>query len=71
MKYFLGLDLGQVKDYTALAIIEKIPPGGGDGQSTEDLFRLQYLKRLPLGTPYPEIALHVAALLFPLADPKV
>ncbi len=64
MSYFLGVDLGQRSDYTAIAIIEKIPPVGGDGQTgNEDLFDLQYLDRLPLGTPYPEVVRRVKDLL--------
>ena len=64
MSFHLGLDLGQAFDYTAIAIIEKIPPSGGDGKArAEDLFLLRYLDRLNLGTPYPEVVRRVKGLL--------
>ena len=78
INFYLGLDLGQVSDYTAIAIVEKVkePTGeqrvwySGNGRRrrheedvTEDRFHLRYLERLRLGTPYPDQARHVAALL--------
>ena len=64
INFFLGLDLDQVSDYTAIAIIEKTRPPMGNGQApAEDLFHLQYLKRLKLGTPYPDVARHVTKRL--------
>src|SRR3982074_3432400 len=56
MKYFLGLDLGQAADYTALVIAERIP--------TEDkpLYHLRHIQRFKLGTPYPEIVESVKTL---------
>ena len=62
--FFLGLDLGQVSDYTAIAIIEKIKPSRGNGHANnEDLLHLRYLDRPKLGTPYPEIARLVTTML--------
>ncbi len=52
--FFLGLDLGQVSDYTALAIVEK---------RTDGMYHLRRLERLPLGTSYPDVARHVKDLL--------
>jgi len=46
--FFLGLDLGQAKDYTALTIIER-PPG------MPFKYNVRSLKRFPIGTSYPEI----------------
>ncbi len=84
MTYFLGLDLGQAQDPTALAILERherpgtakpetwktFHPGGGVGEFTTvsrtpgpAAFTCGHLERLRLGTPYPAIADHVAALL--------
>ena len=56
MKYFLGLDLGQAADYTALVIAERIP--------TEDKpsYHLRHIQRFKLGTPYPEIVTSVKTL---------
>ena len=76
MSFFLGLDLGQVSDYTALAIIEKVKPPtpvasttgnrkavAADERSAKDRFLLRHLERLRLGTPYPDVARHVTDLL--------
>lgn len=47
--YFLGLDLGQAKDYTALVILER----HGEGQEAN--FHARHLQRYALGTSYPAI----------------
>ena len=49
LRYTLGLDLGQAKDYTAVAIgqwVRDEPPYTVD---------VRHLQRFPLGTPYPVI----------------
>jgi hypothetical protein len=58
--YFVGLDLGQVQDYTALAVIEAADTQGA--WDPVNLYfrrhrelRLRYLERMPLGRPYPEM----------------
>lgn len=64
---FLGLDLGQAQDYSALAIITRI------GNAVEEYaFHCVHLQRWPLRTSYPSI---VAAMLkmiakLPAADAK-
>src|SRR5215203_3938723 len=61
--YYVGLDLGQSADYTALAVVQKVPaydPQTGK-HSTE--LRLRHLERYPLKTPYTQIADHVHDLL--------
>jgi hypothetical protein len=45
--YLVGVDLGQVSDPSAIAVVERIP---GRGR-----LRLRHLERLPLGTPYPDV----------------
>jgi hypothetical protein len=58
-KYVAGIDLGQARDYTAIAIAEKkVPPGE---QLPHYLFG--HVERLPLGTPYPQVVQHVTDLL--------
>ena len=62
MPFYVGLDLGQAADYTALAVvqsgIEKSPEGG-----TERFLHLRHLERYELGTSYPDIADKVVALM--------
>jgi hypothetical protein len=54
--YYLGLDLGQAQDYSALVVL----------QTTEDrpprTYQGRHLQRWSLGTPYPVIAQEVAGL---------
>ena len=56
-KFLLGLDLGQVLDYTALAIIEKIAEGNG-----EATYHLRHIQRFPLKTTYPQIVDNVCEI---------
>jgi hypothetical protein len=57
--FSIGLDLGQINDYTALAIVEKVK-SLENGDVTH--FHLRRLERYPLGTTYPRIADHVAGI---------
>ena len=56
-EYFTGLDVGQVRDPSALAVVEWA--GEWDGAAfryeKRTALRLRYLERTPLGTPYPEL----------------
>jgi hypothetical protein len=45
--FFAGVDLGQKRDPTALAVVER---GEADG-----VLRLRHLERMPLGLPYTEV----------------
>ena len=57
----MGVDLGQAKDFTALAVLECAEVLGAwdaimyDHRKHIEL-RLRHLERLPLGTPYPTVA---------------
>jgi len=63
-RLFLGLDLGQSNDYSALAIAERDrPPGTREPAS----YALSWLQRFPLKTPYPAIVAGVATLVRQLA----
>lgn len=59
-QYFVGVDLGQAKDFTAIAAVERVELDGGwdaaaYARRKAALLRLRYLERVPLGTPYPEV----------------
>ncbi len=47
--YYVGLDLGQAADYSALAILER------HGKEDDCEFRCRHLQRWALKTPYPAI----------------
>ena len=60
MRYLLGLDLGQAADYTAVTVLERLP--GADARAPASYHGV-HLERLALGTPYPAVVGHVAALM--------
>lgn len=67
--YVVGLDLGQKRDYSAVAVLElaEIVHDRRDPITydfvREQLTRLVYLERVELGTPYPDVVAHVAGLV--------
>jgi hypothetical protein len=74
VRHFVGLDLGQPHEFTALAVLER------PLASAEDLlagcrptYALRHLRRFPLGTPYPAITHEVVSLLGTarLSDPAL
>ena len=71
--YFLGLDLGQTRDFTALAVLERSPPTDAGTAVEPPEYALRHLHRYPLGTPYTEIVPAVVALVRdgPLAESPV
>jgi hypothetical protein len=61
---FVGLDLGQAQDFTALAVLQRphVYPGDPPARRRPD-YALRHLQRFPLGTPYPEVVKAVLGLL--------
>ena len=68
-EYFLGLDLGQAEDYTALAVLERRETvfQERDPVTWEPLRRVdhlvRFLARMPLGTSYTEVVDQIGRLL--------
>jgi hypothetical protein len=62
MGFYVGLDLGQSADYTALAVVQVVKERGEEG-NIKSYLHLRHLERYPLRTPYTEIADGVAALM--------
>lgn len=56
--FFLGLDLGQSNDFTAISIAEKLDVPGDPVE-----YHIRHLERVKLGTPYPAIVEHVRNLM--------
>ncbi len=50
--FYLGVDLGQRRDHTALAVLERWDKAHGYGSRTLQSLETRYLERVPLGTPY-------------------
>jgi hypothetical protein len=73
--FFVGLDLGQARDFTALAVLERM-----EVQGTWDavnwvhrkviLQRVRHLERMPLGTSYPGVVERVAAVMESLGQSR-
>ena len=62
MAYYVGLDLGQSADFTALAVVQRVNEVNGEGE-VEKRLHLRHLARYPLRTPYTDVADGVAALM--------
>ncbi len=63
-RYFVGLDLGQVSDYTAIAVLSRpVVHDGTPPQLRRPPYDVPHLERLALGTPYPEVVERVRNLL--------
>jgi len=56
VKFYIGLDLGQASDYTALLIMEEVPDPGGN------IYHVRRLERIR-GEPYPNVAEKVKAIM--------
>src|SRR5687768_6255688 len=57
MTWFLGLDLGQALDYTALVAMQRWQKGAVNH------YAIRHLERFPLRTPYPAIVEYVVGLV--------
>lgn len=65
--YFVGVDLGQASDFTAVAVVERAEvvgdwDGAMYGYRKRVELRLRYLERMALGTPYPRVAERVVKI---------
>src|SRR5262245_31428774 len=60
--YYVGLDLGQASDPTAMCVLERQPKTNAAQPKEATLYHIVGLKRWHLGTSYTEIVADVAAL---------
>jgi len=56
----IGVDIGQRRDPTAICVAET--QRRPSGKATEEHYLIRHLERLPLGTPYPEVARRLAEI---------
>ena len=65
--FIIGVDLGQARDYTAIAIFERIEKLTGKAEkgrwTTQVCYELPHLERPPLGTSYPAIIARLKDLI--------
>jgi len=59
-RYLVGLDLGKLRDYTAMTVTERLP-AAEEGQ--EPQYNVRHIKRFPLGTDYVDIAGDVRTIM--------
>ena len=57
-RYFIGLDLGQSQDYTAVSVLAETLDDG----APKPKYQVGHLERFPLGTPYPDIVRAIVSL---------
>jgi hypothetical protein len=60
-KWFAGLDLGLMADFSTLALLEHVGPG--DARRPDQTFHCRLLIRWPLRTDYPTVVAAVGAML--------
>ena len=61
--YYLGLDLGQKRDHSAVVVVERVDRGQPfQGYRFESLM-VRYVERMPLGTPYPRVVERVREIV--------
>jgi hypothetical protein len=61
--YFLGLDLGQTQDFTALAVLERTTSPDPEAAGRQvNRYAVRHLERFALGTPYTTICSRLAEL---------
>ncbi len=64
LRHFVGLDLGQTHQYSALAVLERrIAAHGRTIADIRPPYAVRHLERFAPGTPYPQIAESVRTLL--------
>lgn len=63
MHFFVGLDLGQTTDYTAVAVLQRQEPDPECGQNELPVYALRHLERFLLGTSYTAMVSAVRKLL--------
>lgn len=62
-RFLIGVDLGQARDYTAIAIVERQSEDRGAPGSESVEYHLRHLERIALGTPYADAVERVAGLM--------
>lgn len=71
--FIIGVDLGQANDFTAIVVAERFDERytAAHDRRTPDAtikhFQLRHAQRLPLGTPYPEVAEYVGRMVASLS----
>jgi hypothetical protein len=62
-RFYVGLDLGQRRDHSAVALVEKLERVRPWGPPEFEAFLVRHLERMPLGTTYPQVVERVCAMV--------
>jgi hypothetical protein len=63
MRFYLGLDLGQRRDHSAVAVVEKRERLRPYGPAEFEGLLVRYVERMPLGMTYPEVVARVCGMI--------
>lgn len=63
MRFYAGLDLGQRRDHSALAVVERRDAVSAHQAPVLEAMVVRHLERVPLGTPYPRVVARVREVL--------
>ncbi len=61
--FYLGLDLGQKRDHSAICVVERVEAGQAFQQPVYREVVVRHLERAPLGTTYPQVVRRVRRIL--------
>jgi hypothetical protein len=61
--FYVGLDLGQRRDHSAIAVVEKIERLRPYGPSEFHRLLVRHLERVPLGTPYTAVVARIREIV--------
>ena len=61
--FFIGIDLGQKRDHTAIAVVERVEAWRPYGPSEFRGLDVRWLERVPLGTAYPVVVERVRQMV--------
>jgi hypothetical protein len=61
--FYIGLDLGQKRDHTAVVVVERIDHKRAFAGSAFEKLAVRYAERLPLGMPYPAIVARIREIV--------
>jgi len=61
--FFVGLDLGQKRDHTALVVVEKIENRRAFMGTEFERLVVRYVERMALGMPYPQVVARVREIV--------
>lgn len=65
---YVGLDLGQKRDHTAVAVVERIMMQRAYAQPKFERLVVRFVERMPLGMPYPQIVARVADIVWSIGE---